>query len=84
MEESGGTTEKIGERICKQRKRKRLTQQELADKMYIPKSTISAYENNKVDIKGSVITELDSVAYFFGHLFFYGHYTFHNLFLIFL
>ncbi len=26
--------------------------------MYIPKSTISAYENNKVDIKGSVITEL--------------------------
>ena len=26
--------------------------------MHIPKSTISAYENDKVDIKGSVIVEL--------------------------
>ena len=26
--------------------------------MCIPKSTISAYENDKVDIKGSVIVEL--------------------------
>lgn len=29
--------------------------------MCIPKSTISAYENDKVDIKGSVIVELAKV-----------------------
>lgn len=35
-----------------------MTQEELAEIMCIPKSTISAYENNKVDIKSSVIVEL--------------------------
>ncbi len=35
-----------------------MTQEELAEIMCVPKSTISAYENDKVDIKGSVIMEL--------------------------
>lgn len=34
------------------------TQEELAEEMCVPKSTILAYENDKVDIKGSVIMEL--------------------------
>ncbi len=34
------------------------TQEELAERMSVPKSTISAYENDKVDIKSSVIREL--------------------------
>ncbi len=38
-----------------------MTQEELADTMCIPKSTISAYENDKVDIKSSVIVELSEV-----------------------
>lgn len=35
-----------------------LTQEQLAEAMCVPKSTISAYENNKVDIKSSVVDEL--------------------------
>lgn len=35
-----------------------MTQEQLAELMCIPKSTISAYENDKVDIKSSVIMEL--------------------------
>ena len=35
-----------------------MTQEQLAEVMCIPKSTISAYENDKVDIKGSVLVEL--------------------------
>lgn len=37
------------------------TQEQLAEIMCIPKSTISAYENDKVDIKSSVIVELAGV-----------------------
>ena len=35
-----------------------MTQEDLAEIMCVPKSTISAYENDKVDIKSSVILEL--------------------------
>ena len=35
-----------------------MTQEELSEAMGVPKSTISAYENDKVDIKASVIMEL--------------------------
>ncbi|WP_081345358.1 helix-turn-helix domain-containing protein [Kandleria vitulina] len=35
-----------------------MTQEQLAKVMCIPKSTISAYENDKGDIKGSVLVEL--------------------------
>ena len=33
-----------------------MTQEELAEIMCVPKSTISAYENDKVDIKGNNVT----------------------------
>jgi transcriptional regulator with XRE-family HTH domain len=40
-----------------------MTQEQLAEVMCIPKSTISAYENDKVDIKGSVLVELSEHLY---------------------
>ena len=49
--------ETLGQRIKAQRIRVGYTQQ-LAEIMCVPKSTISAYENDKVDIKSSVIAEL--------------------------
>ena len=52
------TKEAMGLRIKEQRKKLRITQEELAEAMCIPKLTISAYENGKVDIKSSVIVEL--------------------------
>lgn len=56
------TTENtLGARIKAQRIRCGMTQEELAEVMCIPKSTISAYENDKVDIKSSVIVELAQV-----------------------
>ena len=39
----------------------RMTQEQLAEAMHVPKSTISAYENDKVDIKSSVIIELSKL-----------------------
>lgn len=50
--------ETLGQRIKVARIRKGYTQEQLAEVMCIPKSTISAYENDKVDIKGSVLVEL--------------------------
>ena len=50
--------ETLGQRIKAARIRKGYTQEQLAEVMCIPKSTISAYENDKVDIKGSVLVEL--------------------------
>lgn len=47
--------ETMGQRIKAQRIRVGYTQEQLAEAMCVPKSTISAYENDKVDIKGSVI-----------------------------
>lgn len=52
------TENTLGARIKAQRIRCEMTQEELAEVMCIPKSTISAYENDKVDIKSSVIVEL--------------------------
>ena len=48
----------IGQRIRKCRKNKGMTQEALAEKMLTDKSTISLYENDKIDIKSSVIVEL--------------------------
>ncbi len=50
--------ETLGQRIKAQRIRMGWTQERLADEMCVPKSTISAYENDRVDIKSSVIVEL--------------------------
>ena len=53
--------ETMGQRIKAQRIRIGLTQEQLAEAMCVPKSTISAYENDKVDIKKSVIDELSEI-----------------------
>ena len=50
--------ETLGQRIRAQRIRLGMTQEELAEEICLPKSTISAYENDKVDIKHSAIIEL--------------------------
>ena len=51
-------TTTVGGRLQQLREDKHLTQEQLAEIMYVKKSTISAYENDKVDIKGSVLIEL--------------------------
>ena len=61
----------LGERIREQRCRMSLTQEDLAEALCIKKSTISMYENDKVDIKTSVLSDLarelnTSVAYLLG------------------
>ena len=61
----------LGERIREQRCRMNLTQEELAEALCIKKSTISMYENDKVDIKTSVLSDLSrelntSVTYLLG------------------
>lgn len=53
--------ETLGQRIKAARIRKKMTQEQLAEVMCVPKSTISAYENDKVDIKGSVLKELSEL-----------------------
>ena len=39
----------------------KMTQEELAEALHIKKSTVSMYENDKVDIKGSILIELSKV-----------------------
>ena len=51
----------MGARIRECRKKMGMTQEELGEKLCCKKSLISQYENNKVDIKGSVIVELAGV-----------------------
>ena len=38
-----------------------LTQEELAEALCVKKSTVSMYENDKVDIKGSILVEISEV-----------------------
>ena len=45
----------LGQRIKAQRIRMGYTQEKLAELMCVPKPTISSYENDRIDIKGSVI-----------------------------
>jgi len=47
--------------LCEIRKNKGMTQEALAEKLLTDKSTISLYENDKIDIKSSVIAELAKV-----------------------
>lgn len=51
----------IGMRIRECRVKMGMTQEELAEQICCKKSLISQYENDKVDIKGSVIVELASL-----------------------
>ena len=55
------TEETMGRRIRAQRIRLGMTQEELAERTFIPKPTISNYENDRIDIKSSVIAELAEV-----------------------
>ena len=48
----------IGQRIKEQRVRLGMTQEQLADKMCIPKPNISAYENDRIDFKASRLADL--------------------------
>ena len=48
----------LGERIREQRILMKMTQEELAEALHIKKSTVSMYENDKFDIKGSILVEL--------------------------
>ena len=48
----------IGALLRELRKRRGMTQDDLSQRMFIPKSTISAYENDKIDISASVLQEL--------------------------
>lgn len=54
----GTQNETMGMRIRKQRVLLGMTQEELAERMNIPKATVSAYENDRVDLKASTILEL--------------------------
>ena len=48
----------IGMRIRECRVKKGMTQETLADILYAKKSTISEYENDKIDLKYSVLKEI--------------------------
>ena len=51
----------MGGRIREQRIKMGMTQEELAEKMFTTKMTISHYENDQTDIKGSVIVEIAGI-----------------------
>ncbi len=51
----------VGMRIRECRLKMEITQEELAEQICCKKSLISQYENDKVDIKGSVIVELAKI-----------------------
>lgn len=53
----------IGQRIKECRMKLGMTQQELADALYIPKTTISSYERDVVDMKMGTIKELAKVLH---------------------
>ncbi len=53
----------IGARIREMRKAAGLSQEQLAEKICTKKSTISDYENNKIDIKSSILVELSEVLH---------------------
>lgn len=48
----------VGGRIKSARTNKRLTQQELADQLYIPMTTLSTYENNRAELKSQIVVEI--------------------------
>ena len=51
----------MGGRMKEQRIKAGMTQEQLAEMMCTSKAAISQYENNKVDIKGSVIVEIAGI-----------------------
>lgn len=51
----------LGQKIREYRLKRGMTQEELAEKLFSSKSTISEYENNKIDIKISILREIAKV-----------------------
>lgn len=51
----------LGQKIREYRLKRGMTQEELAEKLLSSKSTISEYENNKIDIKISILREIAKV-----------------------
>ena len=51
----------LGQKIREYRLKRGMTQEELAEKLLSKKSTISEYENNKIDIKISILREIAKV-----------------------
>ena len=51
----------LGQRIRAQRTRLCMTQEELAEALYVEKSTISYYENDKKEMRASGLAELAKV-----------------------
>ena len=56
--ELSGLLSTMGSRIRKMRLKQGMTQEQLAEALYSKKVTISAYENDRIDIKSSVVIEL--------------------------
>ena len=48
----------LGRKIREYRLKRGMTQEELAEKLFSSKSTISEYENNKIDIKISILRKM--------------------------
>ena len=51
----------LGQKIREYRLKRGMTQEALAEKLFSSKSTISEYENNKIDIKISILREIAKV-----------------------
>ena len=51
----------LGQKIREYRLKRGMTQEELADKLLSKKSTVSEYENDKIDIKISVLREIAKI-----------------------
>ena len=54
-------TNTIGSRIKEMRLKKGMTQEQLAEQLCTTKPLISQYENNKIDIKSSIVVELAEI-----------------------
>ena len=52
---------KLGQKIREYRLKRGITQEELAEKLLSSKSTISEYENDKIDVKISILREIAKV-----------------------
>ena len=55
-------TNTIGSRIKEMRLKKGMTQEQLAEQLCTTKPLISQYENNKIDIKSSIVVELAEIV----------------------
>lgn len=62
----------LGGMIRELRQKRGLTQEELGEKLFTRKTTISAYENDVIDIKCSVLKDIAEALHVFPGYFFMG------------